>query len=634
MVERAATLALVTPLNWLAQDRYEKFRISMLNDAEWNLALVLGAGAFDAISGEVVKPQLFISTSRKPPDGHHFHGQDVASLPGVAQKREAARTSPLATLRQRDFLHTPKRRITITAERVTTRLLDAAYYVNGIQTGDSPRFTLQFWELRCVSGGWATKQTTVEETTSYGGMTQVVYWQDGEGVLAAFVREKLDSESTGAWLRGREAWGKRGVLVSAMGSLQVSLYLGDLFDDNTVAIIPRDPAALPAIWSLCSVDSYHDSVRDIDKALKVRGPLVEVDFDPSEWGARAARDFPNGVPAPDSFDPTQWLFNGHPKGSDNPLHVGVARLVGYQWPRQTGSEFPDCPALGPDGLEKHADADGIVCLSSVRGEPSAADRLIGLLAEAYGPDWSGDVLAKLLADADAAGKSLDDWLRDLFFEQHVALFHQRPFVWHVWDGLRDGFNALVNYHRLAGPDGQGSRTLQKLTFEYLGDWISRQKAAYERGEEGAEARLTAATHLQEQLKKIIEGEPPFDIFVRWKPLPEQPIGWHPDINDGVRVNIRPFMTARPLGARAKAACILRTPPRISWDKDRGKEPDRPKADFPWFWKWDESTADFAGGAEFDGCRHNDLHYSRACKEKARETASGAAPGASKAKVIA
>jgi hypothetical protein len=308
--------------------------------------------------------------------------------------------------------------------------------------------------------------------------------------------------------------------------------------------------------------------------------------------------------------------------------------VGYQWPRQTGSEFPDCPALGPDGLEKHADADGIVCLSSVRGEPSAADRLIGLLAEAYGPDWSGDVLAKLLADADAAGKSLDDWLRDLFFEQHVALFHQRPFVWHVWDGLRDGFNALVNYHRLAGPDGQGSRTLQKLTFEYLGDWISRQKAAYERGEEGAEARLTAATHLQEQLKKIIEGEPPFDIFVRWKPLPEQPIGWHPDINDGVRVNIRPFMTARPLGARAKAACILRTPPRISWDKDRGKEPDRPKADFPWFWKWDESTADFAGGAEFDGCRHNDLHYSRACKEKARETASGAAPGASKAKVIA
>ena len=42
-----------------------------------------------------------------------------------------------------------------------------------------------------------------------------------------------------------------------------------------------------------------------------------------------------------------------------------------------------------------------------------------------------------------AGKTLDDWLRDGFFEQHCELFHQRPFVWHIWDGRRDGFHALA-----------------------------------------------------------------------------------------------------------------------------------------------------------------------------------------------
>jgi hypothetical protein len=101
--------------------------------------------------------------------------------------------------------------------------------------------------------------------------------------------------------------------------------------------------------------------------------------------------------------------------------------------------------------------------------------------------------------------------------------------------------------------------------------------------------------------------------VRWKPLHEQPIGWDPDINDGVRMNIRPFMTARPLNARGANACIL----RAKWDKDRGKEPSRDKADYPWFWGWDEQRTDFAGGSGSDDNRWNDLHYSRAAKQAAR-----------------
>ena len=84
--------------------------------------------------------------------------------------------------------------------------------------------------------------------------------------------------------------------------------------------------------------------------------------------------------------------------------------------------------------------------------------------------------------------------------------------------------------------------------------------------------------MQEKLKLILAGEPPYDIFVRWKPLAEQPIGWHPDLNDGVRLNIRPFVEAG----------ILRKNPNIKWTKDRGKEPERDKDEFPWFWNGDTS----------------------------------------------
>jgi hypothetical protein len=278
-------------------------------------------------------------------------------------------------------------------------------------------------------------------------------------------------------------------------------------------------------------------------------------------------------------------------------------LLGYRWPRQTGSAFPDCPELGPDGLEELVDDDGIVCLSAIMGKAPAAERLRELLARAWGKDWNATVLEDLLAQADYAGKTLDDWLRDAFFEKHCALFHNRPFIWHIWDGHKSGFSALVNYHQLTHAN------LEKLTYAYLGDWIRRQQAAVDAGEAGSDARLQATKQLQSRLKLILEGEPPYDIFARWKPPAKQAIGWRPDINDGVRMNIRPFA----------AADILRKRVKIKWEKDRGKEPARDKKDFPWFWGWDEEKQDFAGaGKGPDGNRWNDCHYTNEFKKRARE----------------
>jgi hypothetical protein len=112
--------------------------------------------------------------------------------------------------------------------------------------------------------------------------------------------------------------------------------------------------------------------------------------------------------------------------------------------------------------------------------------------------------------------------------------------------------------------------------------------------------------LQSELERILEGESPYDIFVRWKPLHEQPLGWEPDINDGVRINIRPWLIANvaPHAKPKKTPSVLRVAPKITYGKDRGKEPARDKKDFPWF-------AD-------SGDRTNDVHVSLDEKRAARE----------------
>jgi hypothetical protein len=264
-------------------------------------------------------------------------------------------------------------------------------------------------------------------------------------------------------------------------------------------------------------------------------------------------------------------------------------------------------------LESFADEDGIVCLTPLRGEAKAADRLRKLLDAAYGDaGWNE---RQLLSEAGSSKTKLEDWLRDEFFEQHTKLFHHRPFIWHLWDGRPDGFHALVNYHQLSAPNGAGHKLLENLTYAYLGDWIRRQKDDAANGVPGAEDRQQAAEFLQQELKHILHGEPPYDLFVRWKPLHQQAIGWHPDLNDGVRLNLRPFLLARDV--KKKAAGILRWKPNVKWTKDRGTEPQRAKQDSPWFWTWDEKTPDFQGSTRFDGNRWNDLHYTTESKQAAR-----------------
>ena len=561
LAKTGGTTCLVTPQGWLTAGSYKKFRQGLLVSANWALAARLGSGAFDTISGEIVQPVLTVISDECRVD--EYWALTAESATSREQKRQVLLSRPLVVCSQTADLQSPDSRITLAGSSAISslRLLsDRAAGLVGMQTSDDPRHKFLHWEVPSRSWGetWETLQDVPIANRPYSGCVGLARWERGRGDLASI---------SVAW-KGRNAWGRKGVIVARFGNFFGALYLGGKFHQNAAVVLPNDPSDMLLILALCQDPEFERLVRQVDQSPKVtNSTLVKVPFDVEYWRQVALERFPDGVPEPWSDDPTQWLFEGRPEVSTGPLQVAVARLMGYRWPEQ-----PDTDDLGG-----FADADGIVCVPSVAGEAPAADRLQELLAAAFGDRWSPSMVAKLLAEAGSKKKNLADWLRDDFFKQHCAVFQNRPFVWHVWDGLRDGFSAFVNYHRL------DRQTLEKLTYTYLGtDWVERQRAEARDDVAGAGARLAAALQLQRKLELILEGEAPFDIHVRWKSVGEQPVGWDPDLNDGVRLNIRPFVEAQ----------VLRSSFNIHWRQDRGKNPD---------------------GSE----RHNDIHLTLADKTRAR-----------------
>ena len=623
------TSSVVLPQNWLFLTSYKKFREKLLKNDTWHLIARLGPGAFETISGEVVKA-ILISISRRNPtkevgglfcdaeEGNLLRGLDVSEPRTAAEKAAQMLISEIKSVQQAKQLENPDARVQLTNDSSLPYLFKFADYSRGICTGDDAQFVKLFWEYLSIPDDCNFQQSTVEESTEFGGNSRVINW-DGSTTsrLYYFASERLSGQ-VGQWLRGRSVWNRVGAVISPTGTIRASMYLEGYFDANSLVVCPKYEKHLAALWCYFSSSHYHYDVREVDSALKVGDALVKVPFDLAQWTKIAEEKYPNSLPKPYTNDPAQWIFHGHPCGSvvwdekrkwtvhgplrtdDTVLQVAVARLLGYRWPAELDAnmELADeqrewvhrCKALS-----SHADDDGIVCISPVRGEASASDRLLNLLAAAYGNAWSNDTLATLLKSAGHTGKTLETWLREKFFTQHCKLFQNRPFIWHIWDGLRDGFAALVNYHKL------DAKLLETLIYTYLGDWINRQKQDIANGVDGAQERLAAAQALKKNLELIPEGEAPYDIFVRWKLFKEQPIGWNPDLNDGVRLNIRPFLTVPDVGKRG--AGVLRDKPNIKWNKDRGKDLESA----PWFHK-------------FKGDRINDHHLTLAEKIDALEDA--------------
>ena len=231
------------------------------------------------------------------------------------------------------------------------------------------------------------------------------------------------------------------------------------------------------------------------------------------------------------------------------LVVTLLRMLGYRWPEQDAYEAEHGPLLDPALV----DADGIIPLVPCADEPTAEARMVTRLERAFGDEGAEAFLRDVRR---YLGRDLGDWLRRDFFKRHAQQFKNRPIAWHFHSPARH-FEAFVLYHRLS------RETLATLRTTYAGSRIARLRAeqarAKERGDTTRVSDLQVAIEdvelFRTRLEAIERGDTLADrIRCRWKDetAAGRPGPYAPDIDDGVKVNIRPFQDQGLLAAKVIA----------------------------------------------------------------------------------
>lgn len=564
LINSKGVLAIVSPQNWLYQIRYKLFRKQLLTGGSINFIARLGSGAFEVITGEVVKVTLaLLHKKRSNAPEITIKNLDASYEKIISAKINALKEADITELTGKSYISAKDHRILTVDNDDTNALNMYADIAHGQSAGDNLLFNRFFWEVDNLGAMWELYQIDPDLPIEFSGKSQIVLWEEEKGAMYRLAESvKHLNHKAQQWRSGKSNWEKKGVAVTLMGKIIGTLYNGNIYSQSTGVIIPKEEEFLAPIWCYIHSSLFEKNLRVIDPSLAISiKTLLAVPFDIEHWQKVAEEKYPSGLPKPYSNDPTQWLFHGHPIKTENPLQVALSRVLGYRWPAESDTEMElaeEARALieAVKAFDHLSDEDGIFCIPSVNAEQAGAERLRDYLQQVFAGEWNNQTITQLLQKEGAKSTNLETWLRDEFFVQHCKVFQNRPFIWHIWDGRKDGFSALVNYHKL------DKDNLSKLIYTYLNDWIRVCVAKKNAGESGAEGLLSAAKKLKENLETILHGEAPYDIFVRWKPLEQQPIGWEPDLNDGVRLNIRPFVEAG----------VLRSKFNVKWGVDRGKNP--------------------------------------------------------------
>ena len=209
-----------------------------------------------------------------------------------------------------------------------------------------------------------------------------------------------------------------------------------------------------------------------------------------------------------------------------------------------------------------ADADGLVPFATLSGEAGLLDRVHEELAALFPEQDVNQVEVEIANELKRRVKGyrpatgIGEWLENVYFDYHAALYKKRPIVWHVASSQGTepfAFGALCHYHRF------DANRMAKLRAGYLRDAMEtfRREAALV-GREGRtdervelQARLEEVQALDGKLQAVQEGhhEGPEDgdrdyrILTPWKSTDERPARWDPDVDDGVKVNIAPLQKA-------------------------------------------------------------------------------------------
>jgi len=240
--------------------------------------------------------------------------------------------------------------------------------------------------------------------------------------------------------------------------------------------------------------------------------------------------------------------------------VKLLQMLGHCWPMQDQYEKEEGrPFIDP----KWIDEDGIIPMTPGSGEETLIDRFRRFLDEEFGPDCgteaekeAGMILGWKKDDEWGQQKptTLERWFEKKSFKRHVSQFKKRPIAWHL-TSKKGAFQAIVYYHKF---NAERLRLLRaryvRQTLEMLRRRLGEVKAAGQDRRtlarvEKIEVQIADVEDFDRRLGLLLEGrEREARIWCPWKEPDEQPLGWDPDINDGVRVNIAPVQRLGLLAA--------------------------------------------------------------------------------------
>ncbi|MBK9452409.1 MAG: type II restriction endonuclease subunit M, partial [Bacteroidetes bacterium] len=217
----------VTLQNWLFLGSYKKFREGLLSKSSWNFVAKLGAKAFQTPMWDF-NVMLTIIQNKRPSNSHSFSGLDASTCQTAETKYIGLKFESVREMNQAEQMNNPDSRIAFEEVQTNTPLGDFAQCYQGLRTGDKDRFFRSFWEVN-MGNGWDFIRTTNSTLLPIGGMSEVIFWEEGLGQLHQFAsenRNKLHDMHES----GNSAWGRRGVIINEQANLKASLFFGEKFD--------------------------------------------------------------------------------------------------------------------------------------------------------------------------------------------------------------------------------------------------------------------------------------------------------------------------------------------------------------------------------------------------------------------
>ncbi len=194
---------------------------------------------------------------------------------------------------------------------------------------------------------------------------------------------------------------------------------------------------------------------------------------------------------------------------------------------------------------------GFVPLVRIKGHKTLGSRVLDSLHDGLDDEGRRRLQSDLISyfsvepggrTSDRVATAINHWTAEHFFTRHLAQTGREPEIWHL-SSPAGTFQALTHYKRAT------KERIDLLRAEILRrqlDTLNRHLKTATKNKKAAQIR-----RLEDQIKDVrtfdialgwlFEGTTPnARIWYPWKPPEQQPQGWDPNFDEGIRANVAPL----------------------------------------------------------------------------------------------